>query len=151
MRRCTQLEAQAQQLHTEASEARSQLTNLVKAQDQLRADTDKRLAAAKQAAAAEREAMQARHAAKIKKLQEAAKDQVRFVLSGWVGGYCAGASKAGNGGSAGGATGAACGKDKETATSSQRSGQLQLQQRESASRCIEALLPRLALLDAEQV
>lgn len=76
-----------QQLHSEASEARSQLTQLVKAHDQLRAETDKRVAAAKQAAAGEREALQARHAAKVKKLQEAAKDQagvgVYVCLSRW--------------------------------------------------------------------
>lgn len=79
-----------QQLHAEASEARSQLTNLVKAQDQLRADTDKRLAAAKQAAAAERDELQARHAAKIKKLQEAAKDQVSLVWGPVPGVLCRG-------------------------------------------------------------
>lgn len=74
--RCSQLEAQLQQLHTEASEARGQLTSLVKAHEQLRAETDKRVAAAKQSAAAERDTLQARHTAKVKKLQEAAKDQV---------------------------------------------------------------------------
>lgn len=76
MCRCSQLEGQMQQLHSEASEARSQPAQLVKAHEQLRAETDKRVAAAKQAATAEREALQARHTAKIKKLQEAAKDQV---------------------------------------------------------------------------
>lgn len=65
-----------QQLTAEASEARSQLTSLVKAQDTLKADTDRRVAAAKAAAAGELEALQARHAVKVRKLQEAAKDQV---------------------------------------------------------------------------
>lgn len=74
--RCTQLEAVVEKLQVEASEARSQLTSLVKVHEQLRAETDKRVAAAKQTAAAERGVIQARHSAKVKKLQEAAKDQV---------------------------------------------------------------------------
>jgi hypothetical protein len=37
---------------------------------------DKRVAAANQSATAERDALQARHTMKVKKLQEAAKDQV---------------------------------------------------------------------------
>jgi len=91
--RCTQLEALVEKLQVEASEARSQLNSLVRAHEQLRAETDKRVAAAKQTAAAERDVIQARHSAKVKKLQEAAKDQVSGMqlqqgglpLSGTVG------------------------------------------------------------------
>jgi F0F1-type ATP synthase membrane subunit b/b' len=67
---------QVQQLQMEASEARGQLTSVTKAHDQLRAEMDKRVAAANQSATAERDALQARHTMKVKKLQEAAKDQV---------------------------------------------------------------------------
>lgn len=63
-------------LQADAHEARSRLAALVKAQEQQRAEGNKRVAAAKAAAAAEREALQARHAAKVSKLQEAARDQV---------------------------------------------------------------------------
>lgn len=79
--RCTQLEALVEKLQVEASEARSQLNSLVRAHEQLRAETDKRVAAAKQTAAAERDVIQARHSAKVKKLQEAAKDQIRTLRS----------------------------------------------------------------------
>jgi hypothetical protein len=72
-----------QRLQSEASEAHAELLKLVKAHDQLRAEMEKRGAAAKQVAAAEREALQARHAAKIRKLQEAAKDQVRCLRFLW--------------------------------------------------------------------
>jgi hypothetical protein len=88
--RCAQLETQLAALQSEASEARAQLTSLVRAQDSLHAETEKRLAAAKAAAAAEREALQSRSAAKIKKLQETAKDQVG-------GGSCTGSGNGGGG------------------------------------------------------
>lgn len=78
--RCTQLESQVLQLQTEASEARNQLASILKAHESLRAEADRRAAAVKAAAAQECEAMQARHAAKIKKLQETAKDQVGWLV-----------------------------------------------------------------------
>jgi regulator of replication initiation timing len=114
--RCAQLETQLTTLQSEASGARAQLTSLVKAQDLLHAETDKRLAAAKAAAAAEREALTSRNAAKIKKLQETAKEQVRWgeggqtlvwgvMGRGWdgLGGWAEGSSRGGSCSAAGGA------------------------------------------------
>jgi hypothetical protein len=74
--RCALLEQQCQQLKQQLSDATSQLERVRQQQGQLQRKCDKRLAAVKASAAAEREALSARHAAKVKKLQEAAKDQV---------------------------------------------------------------------------
>jgi hypothetical protein len=71
------LEQQCQQLQQQLSDSTLQLERLQQQQQgQLQRECDKRIAAVKASAAADKEALSARHAAKIKKLQEAAKDQV---------------------------------------------------------------------------
>ncbi|WIA21513.1 hypothetical protein OEZ85_000716 [Tetradesmus obliquus] len=79
--RCALLEQQCQQLQQQLSDATAQLERLQQQQGQLQRECDKRLAAVKASAAAEREALSARNAAKVKKLQEAAKDQIRALRS----------------------------------------------------------------------
>jgi DNA anti-recombination protein RmuC len=75
--RCALLEQQCQQLQQQLIESASQLERLQQQQGQLQRECDKRIAAVKASAAADKDALSARNAAKIKKLQEAAKDQVR--------------------------------------------------------------------------
>eukprot|EP00879_Flechtneria_rotunda_P002984 GHRR01003202.1.p2 GENE.GHRR01003202.1~~GHRR01003202.1.p2 ORF type:complete len:183 (+),score=93.72 GHRR01003202.1:171-719(+) len=87
--RCLLLEQQCQQLGQQLADANKQLAGLQQQQVELRVEADKRVNSVRQATAADKDAMAAKYATKIRKLQQAAKEQVRALRAKLTESYAA--------------------------------------------------------------
>lgn len=74
--RCASVEQHSQQLEAQNAELASELADLRSQYNSMRAELDQRLAASKQQWTSEKEALLHKHAEQVRKLKEAAREQV---------------------------------------------------------------------------